>query len=356
MDGLDLAASVAKDDPDPEVRAAVVDAFSFRRADRHVVEILRSADEHTFDLVGRKRLLDDVADEQVKAGLDAARERQRRDGISSYDRLHAIVYARTDEDRSDELTAIIAHMEIGGDQDAQVGLLYQARPRYSQAIAEGLLQRVRAGRTLFYGSDDILAAAGFSLEDTELVEIALADGARRDDRADAAASALGPQAVGRMIEALLDAKRRIRDTTGRYDRAAMDHHIDLLGRISHTPGTSLIAAVQARSANADNEEVADLAELVYRHANGENDRETQFDADALAAIRSLAEDWGNRLLASGVATRAQLASIAMLASRSPSVSLLALLRRLLDEELRQRHAFWEQARGLLLFESVFAVL
>ena len=37
----------------------------------------------------------------------------------------------------------------------------------ARAAANGLLARVRAGSTLFYGADDILAAAGFALEDDD---------------------------------------------------------------------------------------------------------------------------------------------------------------------------------------------
>lgn len=345
VDGLDLAASVAKNDPDPDVQATVADAFAFRRADRHLVEVLRGADEKTFDLVAHKGLIDEVTDEQVKAGLDAARERQQKRGISTYDRLSAIIYARDDEDHSGELARIIAEMEIDKKQDANVRLLYEARTRYSRAVADGLLQRVRACRTLFYGSDDILAAAGFSLEDPDLVGIALANSGRHDDRAEAAASVLGPQALGCMIEALLEVKKRIRDTNGRYDRAAGDRYHELLTRIAHTPGASLIAAIRARAVQAGNEEMADLAELIFRHPNGEGDRGRPFDADALAAIRALAEEWGNRLLASRTATRTQFASIATLASRSPSASLLPLLKRLLDEDLHQWRAFRERARA-----------
>ena len=68
IDGLDLAASVAKDDPAPEVKATAVDAFAFRRADHHLAEVLRGADEKTFDLVIRSGLIDEVTDEHVKAG------------------------------------------------------------------------------------------------------------------------------------------------------------------------------------------------------------------------------------------------------------------------------------------------
>ena len=106
------------------------------------------------------------------------------------------MYAQGDEDLSGELTTIIAEMEIDKKRDAAVHLIYEARNRYSRAVADGLLQRVRAGRTLFYGADDLLASAGFSLEDDALLEIALSETARHDDRAEAAASVLGPAGCG----------------------------------------------------------------------------------------------------------------------------------------------------------------
>jgi len=348
MDGLDLAAGIARDDPDPLVKATVVDALAICRADRHVADVLRGADERTFDLVVQMGLVDlvgKVTDAQVKRGLEAARERKRSQGISAYDRLRSIVYGPGDEDLSGELTGIIAEMEISRNREAEVQLLYQARNRYSNAIADGLLQRVRAGRSLFYGADDLLASVGFSLEDEALLEIAISETHRRDDRAEAAASVLGPQAVGCMIETVLEAKKRLRDASGKYDQAAADRYHDLLARIGHTLGASLIAAARARSAQAGNEEMADLADLISRHPDGENDRGRPFDADVLAAIRALAKDWGDRMLASGAANRSQLAEIATLASHAPSVDLLPLLKRLLDEDLRRWRTFKDQARA-----------
>ena len=345
MDGLDLAAAITKDDPDPEVKAIVINALAFRRADRHVAVVLRCADEKTFDLVARNDLVDEATDEHVKKGIEAARGRQLKGGVSAYDRLRTIIHAHGDEDLSGELTAIIAEIDIDKKRDAEVQLLYLARNRYSRAIADGLLQRVRAGRTLFYGADDLLASAGFSLEDDALLEIALSETGRHDDRAEAAASVLGPQAVGRMIETVLESKKRLRDASGRYNEAANDRYHNLLDRVGHTPGASLVAAVRARSARAGNGEMADLAEMISRHPRDENDRGRPFDSNSLSAISALAESWGNRMLASSDATRSQLAPIAILTTRVPSVGMLRLLKRLLDEDLRRYRAFRAEAKA-----------
>lgn len=342
MDGLDLATAIAKDDPDPEVQASVVDALSFRRADRHIAELMREAKDTTFDLVAQKRLVDDVNDETVQQGIAAARKRQEESGISTYELLHPLIYSDDSQDKSTELTAIITEMEIGDKQDTAVRLIYDAWNRYPRAIADGLLARLRAGRNLFYGADDILASAGFGLEDDNLLHLALAETARFDDQAEAAASILGPQSVGRMIEALLDVEKQVRDADGKYDKAAADRYHCIQSRIAHVPGASLVAAIEARSAVADGEQMASLAELLSRHPD-EADRGRPFDAESRTAIRALIEDWGNRVLASGEAERRHIASIATLARRAPDVSLLSLLKRMLDENLRRYRAFREEA-------------
>lgn len=344
MDGLDLAAAVAEADPDSEVKATVVDAFAFRRADRHVVDVLHGADDKTFDLLAHKGLIDDVTDEGVKAGLAAARERLRKEGVRPYDQMYSLVYGHSDDDRSAELSTVIAEMEIDKKQEGAVNLIYEANKRFPRAVADGILRRVREGRTLPYHASELMSGSGFALEDEALRDIALqAD--RFDDRASAAASVLGAQAVGRMIERMFEAKKRVLDINGKYDQAAGDRYHAIQDRIGHTQTASLLAAIALQSAQADNQEMADLADLISQHPNGENDRGQPFDAVALAAIAGLVEDWGNRLLSSPDATRAQLASIATLAGHSPSASLLPVLRRLLDEDLRRWRAFKEQARA-----------
>ncbi len=234
-------------------------------------------------------------------------------------------------------------MDLASGNRPEIPLFFELRNRYPKAIAEGILQRLRLGRDLFHGADDLLAAGGFGLEDGALLEIALSETGSQDATAAAAISVLGPQSVGRMIDVLLETKAGIRSANGKHDPVAANQYHELMHRIAHAPGASLIAAIQARSVAADNEIMADLAELIWRHPTGENDRGRPFNADAVATITTVVQDWSNRLLASGTATRAQLASVAQLVNRSPAIVLLPVLKRLLDEDLRQWRAFRQQA-------------
>lgn len=343
IDGLDLASAIAKDDGNPEVQASIVEALAFRHADRHVALVLQKASDKTYDLIARRDIIDEVDDEQVKKGVASARKRQSVEKTSVYDRLRIILYAQDNEDRSVELTDIVCSMDIEHGRDAGVQLIYEAHKRYPRAVSDGLLARLRAGGTLFYGADDILASARLSLEDHALLQLALAENSGRDNHAEAAASVLGPQSAGIMIDALFDVEKRLRDANGKYDKAVSDRYNDIKSRIAHVSGASLVAAVQARSEQAGNEQMASLAELLSRDSNESDNRGRPYNAENLTAIRTLTEDWGNRMLASGNAERRHLASIAILAIRSPDISLLPLLKRLLDDNLRRYRAFREEA-------------
>jgi hypothetical protein len=345
MDGLDLVTAIAKIDGDAELKAAVVDALSFRRADRHVAELLEHAGEQIYDILAKRGHIDDVAVESVQKGLKAARARSDAVGLSPHEQLRALLSGRSEGDRSAEVAEIVAEMAIDPKYDSgDAHLLYEARKRYPRAVAVGLLRRVREGRTLFHGVDDMLAAAHIVIDDDALCNIALEATSRRDDRAEAAASVLGPKAVGRMIEAFLVARTRIRDSNGQYDQAAGDRYHDLRARIHHTPAASLIAAVQARSATNDYDEIEELTGLLSRNSQEDDDRARPFSNEDMAVIDALAQEWGDRMLAVGNVDRRQTAAIATLASHTLSPQLLPLLKRLLDDNLRRFRVFREEAK------------
>lgn len=343
IDGLDLVSTITKDDDNPELQVSVLEALAFRRADRHVALVFQNATEKIFDLLAHSSILDEVDDEHVKKGIAAARERQVADKASAYERLRVILYTHDNKDRNAELTDIVSSMEIENGRDAGVQLIYEAHKRYPRAVSDGLLARLRAGSTLFYGADDILASSGLSLEDDALLQLALAESSGRDNHAEAAASLLGPQSAGIMIDELLILKKRLCDASGKYDDAVTKRYHDIKSRVAHVSGASLVAAVQARSEQADNEQMSSLAELLSRNPDDNANHGRLFDTESLDAIRKLIEDFGNRMLASRDAERRHLASIAVLASCAPDVSLLPLLKRMLDDNLRRYRAFREEA-------------
>ncbi len=344
MDGLDLATGIAKRDNDPEVKARVADALSFRRADRHVVDLLTSADDATFDILAQKSHIDDIANEEVRERLAAARERVRSGEQKPRDRLVAFLSATDKGGLASQVTDLVAEMDIDRKDNGEQHLLYEVRRQYPQAVADGLLRRVRENRDLLYGTDNILAAASILLDDEALLGIALQDTKPYDERADAASSILGPQMVGKLIDAYFVAHTRLRNANGTYDRAASDRFSALRERIGHTPGPSLVSAAEARADSATIEEITDLAELLSR-STIDDDRARPFNVENLATIGTLAQKWGERLLTTENATRSEKASIAKLISCAATVTLLPILQQLLDDNLRRHHNFYEAAKA-----------
>ncbi|MGO6689699.1 NACHT domain-containing protein [Rhizobium leguminosarum] len=343
MDGLDLAALIAKSDSNPELKAAAVGGMSFRRADRHVADVLSTAKDDTLDLVYRKSHLEDVDDKNVQERLSAARARAEKEG-SDYERLRATVYARDGKDHGAELTELVATMEIEHKQGAVVGLIYEACKQYEGAVAQALLKRLCQGRELFLGADNILASSGIVVENGALLDIVLSPQGRMDSCAAAAASVLGPVSVGKLIDAKLALLAEI-GQLGEYEKSLSHYYYGLRDRIACAPGASLVAAVQERAAAARNEDIRELAELLCRR-DEEGDRARPFQQEAHAAVGQMAAQWGERLIASGDdATRDQLSAVADLIGHFPSVALLPMLKRLLDDELRRYKAFRKQAEA-----------
>jgi hypothetical protein len=343
MDGLDLATLIAKSDPDPELKAAIVDRMSFRRADRHVADVLSTANDDTFDIIYRRGHLEEIDDEVVQERLAAARVRAENE-ISDYERLRTTVYARDGKDHGAELTELVATIEIERKRDAEVALIYEACKQYEQAVAQGLLRRLREGRELFYGADDILAASGIVVEDDAFVEMLLSPQEGMDSRAEAATSVLGPVSVGKLVDAKLAVFAEMQKLE-RYEKGLSDRYYGLRDSIAHAPGASLVAAVHERAEGASNEDIHELAKLLCRR-DEEGDRARPFPEDATATVSQMAEQWGERLIASGNnATQDQLAAVADLIGHFPSVALLQMLKRLLDEELRRYKAFRQQAEA-----------
>jgi hypothetical protein len=343
-DALALASTVTRADPDPEIQARVVEAFAFRRADHHITAVLRSASDDTLELVAAKLLSDEIADKEVREAVLRARARSAPPAKLASDRLHTILQGDINDARDEELTEIIATIKIDGPHDAAVDLIHTAWTRRPAAVAGGLLARLRAGGMLFPGADDMLAASSTVLDDDNLLEVALAAPAARDDRAYAAASVLGPRTAGHLVDAFLELDSR-RDAAGQQASHVREAAFSLQTRIAHVPGSSLVTAVQERSTAANSERLAQLAELLTRSDDGVQQRCRPFDAHARATIHHLIAEWGNRMLMAGDASRSEKAALAQLAKCVPDETLLPILKQLLDDELQQFRAFRIEAEA-----------
>ena len=343
MDGMDFAADVAKADRDPQVKARVAEALAFRGADRHVATALQDAEDATFDLLTDTTMFDAIADDGVRLGLAAAHKRKYVHGIPLRKRLKLLVSESGENDASVEVTTIIAEMEFEGAGNYADHLVDLADARFPQAVTEALLRRVREGRELPRRAAERLSRANLALEDEGLVEVALESDRLLDDRAEAATSILGPRAVGRIIDRIVELHEQVGDVDKGDEKATRELHNALQDRICFAESGRVLAAIQERVGQATNQRVEFFANLVNRYGDRSWTTKRGFDAAAQGKIAHLVRECGERLLSTGDAARSQLAAIASLARHAPSRDLLAVLERLFDEEIRLLAEFREKA-------------
>ena len=343
IDGLDLVATVAKSEPDAEVKAAAIEALAFRDAGRHVAEALQDADNEIFDLLAKNGQIDHTRNEHVQERLAAARERSRTYAMTPQKRISEFLYGPDAKGDEEELTNAVATIEIEGGTGRLTSWIHEVKERFPGAVANGMLRRVLEDRELPYHIIELMAGVGFALEDEAILELVLNENTH-NHRAEAAASVLGPDAVGYLIDQMLTLVEQIQE--GEWgDRALVARRQDLQRRIEHSQTTHLLAAIKARSEHASSRQISGLAGLVRGHRQRIDADGQGIDANAHAQIAELVEEWGNRLLGSIDATREQLASVAALAKYAPSPKLLPVLKRLLDEELRRWRVVQAQAQA-----------
>ena len=346
IDGLDLVASVAKSDPDTEMKTAVVEALAFRGADRHVADVLHDADDAIFDQLVHKHasLIDHIRGEAVKGRLTAAWERRHAKGIGPYERISRLRYGRAGDDKEAEVTTAIAEVEIKEPNGGIVGLIHELKELFPSAVAKGMLRRVREGRKLPYHTIELMAGTGFAFEDEALLHIALSKD-QYSHRAEVAASVLGPHAVGRLIDRMLDLGELAQEDDG-HDKEAFERRRAIERRMKFAQTEHLLAAIKERSVRANSRQISEFADLIRQQGDGAHRNGQPFDDAAQAEIARFVDEWGTRLLEAQEATREQLASVAALASHAPSPDLLPVLQRLLDEELQRLRALGEEARAV----------
>ena len=345
VEGLDLATALAKMDPNPDVQVSVVRALSFRRADHHVAEILRTASDETLDQIVRQRSLDDdeVVDPLCRERLAQAKQRSA-EAETDYDRLRRIARAPHDERQEPVLFDLLSTMEIKPEGRDVGWLAEELRERYPAVVARALLARVREGRSLFHRVADIVAAAGLVEDDEALLLIAQEDAGQYSQRASIAASVLGPRSAATLLDRLFELEPKCK-VNGAWDREVSSLFHGLEGRLALASAESILEAVVARSAHASVPQMALMADLLVRCRGQQSTQDRPFNDAVRECVAGLVEEWGYRMLASGKATRGQTSSLANLAACAPSGRLLPVLQKLLNDNLQRFRGFRAQAEA-----------
>jgi hypothetical protein len=338
MDGLELVTEIARADASPSVQAAVIEALRFRRADRFVAELLANASDEVWQKLGQ------VGDAGIADPAFAERIRREHARFiesepSPLRRLQRLLRAR---DEGLTLTSQIgplieSNAFAASEQNAasSVQEAYKAAPR---EVTAALLHRLEAGLEVPFRAADLIRASGVTLDAGPIVDMVLQAGGPKGV-ASAAASAVGPATVGKLIDQLLSMNREMNAAETPIPDSLRERYDEVRDRIANASAASLVGAILARPAQTP-DEIRLLAYLIARHDAPYEQPRLQVPGPQLQDLIATLCRWSEVLVASPESSRGQLAEVASVMGRIGAPELTPRLEKMLAEDRKR----WRQTR------------
>jgi hypothetical protein len=344
VEAMDLVTKLAKADADVAIKESVLNSLAFRRADLHVTEILRDADEATIDRLATSPAFDmvDVKDAVCHERLLQAKQRVRRTE-TDHDRIARIAKSPQNPAHEPVLLDLLSHIDLEGDRGVD-GTLYELRLAYGAVVAQAIIARILAGRPLFYQAADIISEARLVSDDPALLQLARENLEGYHPANQIAASVLGPISVAALFDEIFALEPR-RKVNGEWNRDVTGPFYDLLRRLALARAEILLEAILARTQHASTGQMELMADVLVRRRGKHSGHDSPYPERMRVQVVALVIDWGERMLAAGDASREQIASIAQLAECAPSPEWLPVLQRLLNDNLQRLLAFRAQAHA-----------
>jgi hypothetical protein len=329
FDGMELAATMAAADPDPEVVIAVVEELAFRRADRHVNRILHAARDPVWTALGRNNYPDHLTDPQLDVRLATEREAARSAEPTPARLLHRIMHEKP-ADAEARITRLLGAADSDTkDSELQHAISY-VYLEYPRAVAASLVARVAADLPLPYRVGEYLKDA--PLLDTGPVTEAALDPSTPGSRLDAAAALIGPETVSALFDQLF-ATDDLRQASAANDQQLWKSHTRLVRALAATRQDVFVPVLMAKGQTKDPRRISLLAEVLTRH--GTNTRETKppINAAHRADLRAIVEGWAETLRRAPQPARLAGSKVASAAGRLADAELAEPLYALLERDL-----------------------
>lgn len=329
FDGMELAATLAATDPDPEVVVDVVESLAFRRGDRHVNRVMQAAPDAVWKTLGKQGYPYHLTDAQLDARLATERSAARNAETDSL-RLLGRMADEKPADAEARIARLISTAEFDTKDMHFEHAIARAYPEYPDAVATGLVARIAADLPLPYRAGDYLKNA--PLINTGPVANLALDPSTPERRLNAAAAVAGPVTVAALFDQLI----AIDDQTqaqGRYNEQLSNAHARLVSALASTR-QDVFAPVLTTKAKTDNpHHIGLLADLFARYGSDNGNGKQLIDVAYRADLRIVIERWIEILRTVQQPSRYASSEVARAAERLADPALAEPLRDLLERDL-----------------------
>jgi hypothetical protein len=333
MDGditaLEFATAIAEADISIPVRVEVIEALTFRQANRLAARILNSSPDEVWRMIANKRYPEQLDDPEIDRRLATERANIAKEGQDPLTKLRQA--AEITDDLTEAVSNAVADpaFPARGQHVAQVVLA--ALSTQATGVLNGLVKRLAAGLEIPFGLDDELRASAMQFDDGPIVEAVL-DPATLRNVAHSCAALLGPTAVSRLLDEYLSVCTRSQGGNQAAKEDA-DRRIALMELIASTRLSSFVAAMIYRGTSEEAFGISVMADLFARHGNGDGQVRLPLAEDMRQALVAIFQQSAETLLSIEPLPRYALGELARAIGRLGSPELLPTLERMLDRDL-----------------------
>ena len=338
IDGMELAAKLAKADADVEVQMSVVQSLMFRRGIRLASDILRTGAGTLWERVAQDcwdtHLLDkDIADRIRQLQIELTKKETNKPRL-----LSRLIQSKEDAagqaDVERVVYELIADSTFPMDDGNAMYSVRQAFEQYPAAVRKALLERFQSGAARSLYGDDMLRG-GQPIDAGPIPEMALSK-IPHDGQAAIAASLIGEVTALRMLDrlfALFDAGHK----TGRdAESEEKDEYWAIERRMDVVPDVALAHAWLARGGGVEPKHYAFMADLWATHGTDISQKgPLALDEDTRRGISRVLRSWAEALIADASAKRSTMATVTTAIARMGLLEDLDIVELMLDEDLKR---------------------
>jgi hypothetical protein len=157
IDGMELATRVAKTDPVPDSKLAVIEALIFRRCDRLVRDVLDTAPQAVWTLLAQKGYARQIRDQEAAARLSEEERAIVEKEPNVLQRLEFL--SRSKGEVKSEIHVLISSPDFPVREQNARWVLSEISKRHLAAVVSGLVRRLANGLAMPFGSEELLASA-----------------------------------------------------------------------------------------------------------------------------------------------------------------------------------------------------
>lgn len=331
VDGMDLAVELAKADPSPKVQAGVVQSLQFRRADRHVANLMSAAHDETWQLTAAHGYAGEIQDPSVASRLRTERQRLLEQTTDPVRRLHLLIEEPPgNPGRDAAIASIIASPEFPI-QDWQNRALHLAQQYAPEALSQALKSRIEAGLELPFHTSELLE--NLDVVDEGPIAHSVLDVSRETRELNAAAMLAGPKTTAALLDKFLTCAKALQ--ANRNNRALGEESQRIRTRIACTRPALFAAAVMLLGNTDDPVLISSLASLIAQHGIKDEHRKQPLQITPATKQEwvDLLRHWTDVVISAPDGRRHQLNNVSNAIGRLAFRELVPELKRLLDEEL-----------------------